>query len=90
MLMTEQRSPCKQLHIFEYPHKVKIIIHIDSLVLGNAIGGTRMLSYDNVDSAIQDVKKLSGAMSLKASIHNQIKEAVNVLFTIQEIWIFMK
>ena len=70
MLMTEQRSPCKQLHIFEYPHKVKIIIHIDSLVLGNAIGGTRMLSYDNVDSAIQDVKKLSSAMSLKASIHN--------------------
>ena len=47
---------------------LKAIIAIHSTVLGPSLGGVRMLSYKNELEAIQDVLRLSEAMTYKASI----------------------
>lgn len=47
---------------------LKAIIGIHSTVLGPALGGTRMWSYDNEADAIRDVLRLSRGMTFKASI----------------------
>ncbi len=46
---------------------LKTIIAIHSTALGPALGGTRVLPYASEGEALEDVLKLSGAMSLKAA-----------------------
>lgn len=59
----------RSIHIFDYTDDVSIIISIDNLLLGPALGGTRMCSYLSKDEAITDVKKLAHAMTMKSAIH---------------------
>ena len=47
---------------------LKAIIAIHNTVLGPALGGTRMWTYDNEAQALNDVLRLSRGMSYKASI----------------------
>ncbi len=47
---------------------LKAIIAIHDTGLGPAFGGTRMLNYSGVDSALQDVLKLSKTMTYKAAV----------------------
>jgi leucine dehydrogenase len=47
---------------------LKAIIAIHSTVLGPSLGGVRMWNYNNEREAIQDVLRLSEAMTYKASI----------------------
>lgn len=44
------------------------IVAIHSTVLGPALGGTRMMSYGNLDEALTDVLRLSEGMSYKNSL----------------------
>ena len=57
------------IHIFDYPEDVSVIISIDNLFLGPALGGTRMRHYTSKEDAILDVKQLSHAMTFKSAIH---------------------
>ena len=47
---------------------LKAIIAIHNTVLGPALGGTRMWTYENETEALRDVMRLSRGMSYKASI----------------------
>ena len=47
---------------------LKAIIAIHDTTLGPALGGVRMRNYDNVDSAMNDVLRLSRGMTYKAAI----------------------
>jgi len=47
---------------------LKAIIAVHNTVLGPALGGTRMWTYDNEAEALRDVLRLSRGMSYKASI----------------------
>jgi leucine dehydrogenase len=44
-----------------------IIIAVDSTVLGPALGGCRLWRYENLQEAVSDALRLSGAMTLKAA-----------------------
>lgn len=46
---------------------LKSIIAIHSTALGPALGGTRFYPYESEEEALEDVLRLSGAMSLKAA-----------------------
>ena len=46
---------------------LRAIIAIHSTALGPALGGTRFFPYESEEDALQDVLRLSGAMSLKAA-----------------------
>lgn len=46
---------------------LKAIIAIHDTTLGPAIGGTRMLKYDNEEAALNDVLRLSRSMTFKAA-----------------------
>ena len=50
---------------FDEPSGAWFFIGVHSTVLGPAMGGTRMKAYDAPDDALQDVLRLSGAMTLK-------------------------
>ena len=49
---------------------LKAIVAIHNLKRGPAIGGCRMLHYDNVNKAIEDALRLGYMMSYKAAINN--------------------
>ena len=46
---------------------LRIVIAIDSTVLGPALGGCRMWRYGHSGEGIQDARRLAGAMTLKAA-----------------------
>ncbi len=47
---------------------MRAIIAIHNTVLGPALGGTRMWTYESDEHALRDVLRLSSAMTYKASI----------------------
>lgn len=59
----EQVSFC-----FDREAGLRAIIAIHNTVLGPALGGTRMWTYDSDEDALRDVLRLSSAMTYKASI----------------------
>ena len=60
------RHSCSPLLIWEV--NLFAIIAIHSTALGPALGGCRLLSYSNIDSAVEDAVRLAKGMSYKAAI----------------------
>lgn len=58
-----------EMVIFGYDPKagLKAIVAVHSAVLGPACGGIRMFPYENEEGALEDVLKLSEAMTLKSA-----------------------
>jgi len=56
------------VHCHDEETGLKAIIGIHSTVLGPALGGTRMWSYENEGDALRDVLRLSRGMTFKAAI----------------------
>lgn len=55
---------------FDHRTGLKAIVAIHSLKRGPAIGGCRLISYNNTDSALEDAMRLGYMMSYKAAISN--------------------
>ena len=55
---------------YDQPCRSWIIIAIHSTLLGPATGGTRMKSYADFDSAVEDALRLSAGMTLKFAVPN--------------------
>ena len=66
----EKRNPAHEQVIFcsHSETGLKAIIAIHSTTLGPALGGCRMLPYESEDMALEDVLRLSEAMSYKAAM----------------------
>lgn len=62
-------SSSQSLHVFNFGENLEILICLDNLSLGSAIGGTRMIRYENLSHAIYDAKNLARAMTQKAAYH---------------------
>lgn len=59
----------EQVVFFNDPEvSLKAIVAIHSTTLGPAIGGLRMWNYDTTESALEDVLRLSKAMTYKAAV----------------------
>jgi leucine dehydrogenase len=60
-----------EIHIYKLKQTgVNVIIAINSIARGPAIGGCRYVEYNSTADAIADAINLSYAMSLKAAFHN--------------------
>ena len=56
--------------VADHDSGLRAIIAVHSTVLGPALGGTRFRPYDNFESALEDVLRLSRAMTYKAAVAN--------------------
>lgn len=60
-----------EVHIYKLKNTgVNVIIAINSIARGPAIGGCRYVSYNSTNDAIKDAINLASAMTLKAAFHN--------------------
>ena len=64
----EQTAHEQVLFCYDHRTKLKAIIAIHDTTLGPALGGCRMLDYENEEDALKDVLRLSRGMTYKAAI----------------------